>query len=90
MADLHFEANLFAPLFELFPTSVGSLLAIPGRAIRGPVLGMVRLDGWMDDIRPVLDLEVESIVLLRDLFDGAKDVLLSDEREGTILQGGIG
>ena len=41
----------------------------------------------MKDVRSVLDLEVEGVVLLGDFVDGAKDVLLSDETERTILWG---
>lgn len=42
----------------------------------------------MKVIRSVLDLEVEGVVLFGDLFNGAKDVLLSDETERAILWGG--
>jgi len=80
----NFETDLFAPLSELFSTSTGPLLAIHVRAIRGPVLGLVWLDGRMEDVRSVLDLEVESVELLGDLVNGAKDVLLSNETERTI------
>ena len=41
----------------------------------------------MKDVRSVLDLEVEGVVLLGDFVDGAKDVLLSNETERTILWG---
>lgn len=59
---LHIEANLFAPLSELFSAGTGPLLAIRVSAIRRPVLGLVRLDGWVEDVGSVLDLEVESVV----------------------------
>lgn len=85
MADLHFEPDLSAPLFVLFPACAGPLLAIRVRAILGPILGLVHLDGWMEDVGSVLDLEVESVVLLGDLVDGAKDVLLSNVTERAIL-----
>jgi hypothetical protein len=82
---LHFETDLFAPLFELFSTSTGPLLAIRVRVIRDPVLGLVWLDGRMEDVRSVLDLEVEGVELLGDLVNGAKNVLLPNEAERTIL-----
>ena len=81
----HVKADLFAPLSELFPAGAGPLLAIRVPAIRRPVLGLSRLEGWVENVRPVFDLEVESVVLLSDFAYGAKDVLLSNETERTIL-----
>jgi hypothetical protein len=81
----NFEPNLFALLFELLFASVEPFLAIGVYAIRGPVLGLVRADGRMEDVRGVLDLEVEGVVFIGNFLDGAKDVLLSGETEGTIL-----
>lgn len=85
MADSHFETKLFTPLYKLFSASAGPLFAIRFGTIRGPVLGLALFDGRMKDVRSVLDLEVESVVLFGDLVDGAKDVLLADVTEGTIL-----
>ena len=85
MVGLHFETNVFTPFKELFPTSFGPFLAERVGAVSGPVLGLARLDGWVEDIRSELDLEVEGVVLLGDFVDGAKDVLLADITKGTIL-----
>ena len=85
MVGLHFETNVFTSFKELFPTSFGSLFAERVGAVSGPVLGLARLDGWMEDIRSKLDLEVKGVVLLGDFVDGAKDVLLADVTKGTIL-----
>jgi hypothetical protein len=54
-------------------------------AIDGPVLGLVWLDGWMEGIRSVLDLEAVGIARLGDFFDCAEDFLLPDETEGAVL-----
>jgi hypothetical protein len=85
LVGLHFKADVFAPFKELFPASCGPFLAERVGAIGGPVLGLARLDGWVEDIRSELDLEVESVVLFGDFVDSAKDVLLSDVTKGTIL-----
>ena len=62
LAGLHFKTNVSAPLFKLFHAGAGPLLAILLHAIRVPVLGLVRLDGWMEDIGSEFDLEVKGIV----------------------------
>jgi len=62
LAGLHFNTNVSAPLLKLFHAGAGPLLAIRVHAISGPVLRLVRLDGWMEDVGSVLDLEVKGIV----------------------------
>ena len=84
---LQLKTNVSAPLLNLFPASVDPLLAVRLRAIGGPVLRLVRPDGWMEDVRSELDLEVEGVVGPGDFVDGAKDFPLSDETKGTILWG---
>lgn len=79
-----FQPKISESLNVLFPATTGSLLAKGCSVISGPVLGLTRLDGRVEYVRPVLDLEVEGVVLLGDLFDGAKDVFLADVAERTI------
>lgn len=62
LAGLHFETNGSAPLPGLFHACLGPLFAVCLGAIGGPVLRLVRLEGWMEDIWSVLDLEVEGVV----------------------------
>lgn len=81
----HFESDVSPPFLSFFHAGAGPLLAVRLHAVRGPVLGLVRLDGRMEDIGSVLDLKVEGIVGLGDFVDGAKDFFLSDVAEGTIL-----
>lgn len=86
MVCLHFKTKISESLCELLLASIGSLLAKGVSAISDPVLGLARFDGRMEYVRSVLDLEVKGVVLLGDLFNGAKDVFLTDVTEGTILQ----
>jgi hypothetical protein len=62
LVGLHFKTKVSAPLPELFHAGAGPLLAVGLDAISHPVLGLARLDGWVEDIRSVLDLEVEGVV----------------------------
>jgi len=62
LAGLHFETNGSGSLLKLFRARAGPLLAKRVHTVGGPVLGLVRLDGWMENIRSELDLEVESVV----------------------------
>lgn len=78
------KTKISESLYELLFASVGSLFAKGVSAVGGPVLGLTRLDGRVKYVRPVLDLEVEGVVLLGDLFNGAKDVFLADVTERTI------
>ena len=55
--------------------------------MRDSILRLVWLDGWMENIRSVLDLEVKGVEFSSHFFDGASDVLLTNEGERTILWG---
>ena len=84
-ARLQFETKLPEPLLHLFPTGERPLLAKRLRVVSRSVLWVTRLDGWMAVVRSVFDLEVKGVVGPGDFVYGAKDVLLPDETEGTIL-----
>lgn len=62
LAGLHFETNVSGPLLKLFHAGAGPLLAVRVHAIGRSVLGLVWLDGCMDDVGSELDLEVKGIV----------------------------
>lgn len=83
-AFANFKTKISESLCELLLASIGSLLTKGVSAISDPVLGLARFDGRMEYVRSVLDLEVKGVVLLGDLFNGAKDVFLTDVTEGTI------
>ena len=59
---LHFETELSKPVLYLLLAGGGLLFAESLRAVGSPVLGLARLDGWVEDVRSELDLEVEGIV----------------------------
>jgi hypothetical protein len=61
-AFANFESNGPAPLLRLFHACLDPLFAVRVYAIGGSVLRLVRLEGRMEDIRSVLDLEVERVV----------------------------
>ena len=84
-ARLQFETKLLEPLLYFFPTGERPLLAKRLGVVSRSVLWVARLDGWMAVVRSIFDLEVEGVVGPSDFVDGAKDVLLPDETEGTIL-----
>lgn len=85
-AGSHFKTNVSAPLLDLLLTGAKPL---PGARLQvsGPVLRVIRPDGWVEDVGSVLDLKVEGIVRPGDFVNGAEDLLLSNETEGTILRG---
>jgi len=56
------ETKLSGPVPELFLARVGPLFAESLEAVGGPVLGLARLDGWVKDVGPELDLEVKGIL----------------------------
>lgn len=62
MGGLHIQSNILAPVLELFHAGLGPLLAVRVHVIGRSVLRLVRLDGWVEDVRSVLDLEVEGVV----------------------------
>ena len=60
-AGLHFETNGSNHLRELLCTCVSPLFTEGLQPISGSVLRLVRLDGWVEDVRSVFDLEVEGV-----------------------------
>ena len=60
-AGSHFKTNVSAPLLDLLLTGAKPL---PGARLQvsGPVLRVIRPDGWVEDVGSVLDLKVEGIV----------------------------
>jgi hypothetical protein len=86
----HLETDVSGSLLILFRAGLGPLLAIRLRVVDRLVLRLVRLDRRVEDIRPVLDLEMEGVVRLGDFFNSAEDLLLSDVAEGAVLWGGEG
>jgi len=81
----NFETELSKPVLDLLLAGGGLLFAKRLRAVGSPVLGLARLDGWVEDVGAELDLEVEGIVRLGDLVDGAEYLFLADETEGAVL-----
>jgi len=84
-AGLHFETNGSTSFLELLRTGTSPLYTERLQAISGSVLRLVRLDGWMEDVRPVLDLEVEGVVRPSNFVDDAEDLFLPDITEGAVL-----
>jgi len=80
----NFETKLLKPLLHLFPAGESPFLAKLLHVVSRSVLWLVRLDGRMEVVRSVFDLKVKGVVGPGDFVDGAKDVLLPDETEGTI------